>query len=396
MTDEERAEGKVLPICLEEIHRCRPYFIGILAERYGWLPGRISEEMIEKEPRLREHLDHSVTELEILHGVLRNPEMAEHAFFYFRDPAYVENLPGENRAAHRAESPEAAEKLRALKERIRASGLPVREGYANPRTLGALVLRDMREVIDRLFPEDETLDPLDREALDHEAFAESRARVYIPREDYYARLDGHAAGDGPPLVVLGESGSGKSALLEDTETDRAWLLGLLLADTGHPEEAFRVRRHLAEHFRCRELGTKDSLQRSVGNQASILEGLGRLDEAIELHKEREHICRELGNEEGLRESLGDQALILRDWGRLDEAMTLLKDVERICRELGNPEGLALSLASQASALAFGMKKPGEALPLAEEALRISTDHGLTALADQIRPIVNQVRAKRAG
>ena len=28
----------------------------------------------------------SVTELEILHGVLNDPDMAKHAFFYFRDP----------------------------------------------------------------------------------------------------------------------------------------------------------------------------------------------------------------------------------------------------------------------------------------------------------------------
>ena len=25
ITDEQKAEGKVLPLCLEEIHRCRPY-----------------------------------------------------------------------------------------------------------------------------------------------------------------------------------------------------------------------------------------------------------------------------------------------------------------------------------------------------------------------------------
>ena len=32
VTDEQAAEGKVLPICLEEIKRCRPYFIGLLGE----------------------------------------------------------------------------------------------------------------------------------------------------------------------------------------------------------------------------------------------------------------------------------------------------------------------------------------------------------------------------
>ena len=86
ITDEQSAEGQVLPICLEQIQRCKPYFIGLLGERYGWIPDTISQELIEREPWLKGHLQHSVTELEILHGVLNNPEMAGHALFYFRDP----------------------------------------------------------------------------------------------------------------------------------------------------------------------------------------------------------------------------------------------------------------------------------------------------------------------
>src|SRR5438034_11100698 len=37
VTDERKVEGQVLPICLAEIHNCRPYFIGLLGERYGWM-----------------------------------------------------------------------------------------------------------------------------------------------------------------------------------------------------------------------------------------------------------------------------------------------------------------------------------------------------------------------
>ena len=35
VSDEAKAEGKVLPLCLAEIEHCRPYFIGLLGERYG-------------------------------------------------------------------------------------------------------------------------------------------------------------------------------------------------------------------------------------------------------------------------------------------------------------------------------------------------------------------------
>jgi nephrocystin-3 len=54
---------------------------------------------------------------------------------------------------------------------------------------------------------------LEREAAEHEAFARSRARVYVERSTLFAALDAHVASHGPPLVVLGESGGGKSALL---------------------------------------------------------------------------------------------------------------------------------------------------------------------------------------
>lgn len=213
VTDEQKAEGNVLPVCLEEIHRCRPYFIGLLGERYGWVPEKVPQELIELQPWLAGHRERSITELEIVHGVLRNAAMAEHAFFYFRDPSYIDSLPEDRRGEFREDSPEGRTKLAALKDRIRASGSLVRENYRDPVELGQRVLRDLTAVIDFLFPAEEKPDPLDQEAAGHEAFAESRAKVYIGRQDDFDRLGKHAAGDSPPLVLVGESGVGKSALL---------------------------------------------------------------------------------------------------------------------------------------------------------------------------------------
>ena len=213
VTDEAKAEGKVLPICLAEIRGCRPYFLGLLGQRYGWVPDEIPQTLVESEPWLAEHLHHSVTELEILHGVLNDRAMADRAFFYFRDAAYLQQLRPEQRAAFAEPDPTNAQKLAALKERIRRSGLPVREDYPDPITLGELVRADLAAVIDALYPAGEVPDPLQRQRAEHEAYARSRARVYAGRRQYYEALDAHAAGDGPPLVVTGESGSGKSALL---------------------------------------------------------------------------------------------------------------------------------------------------------------------------------------
>jgi hypothetical protein len=181
VTDEQKAAGQVLPICLAEIERCRPYFIGLLGERYGPpvssvpLPPELICELA-----LAGELELSLTELEIQHGVLRNPAMAEHAFFYFRDPAYLERAPtGDNGTDFRCDSQNQAERLRGLKEQICASGLPVRQNYRDPQVLGKLILTDFTALIDRLFPEGFNPDSVEREAAEHRAFAESRTRVYI-------------------------------------------------------------------------------------------------------------------------------------------------------------------------------------------------------------------------
>ena len=101
---------------------------------------------------------------------------------------------------------------------------------------------------------------------------------------------------------------------------------------------------------CLELGNKDGLQRSYGNQAVILKDWGRLEEAMALHKKEQALCLELGNKDGLQRSYGDQAVILQDWGRLEEAMALLKKKETLCLELGNKDDLQRAFGNQALVL----------------------------------------------
>ena len=90
----------------------------------------------------------------------------------------------------------------------------VRENYANPEALGQHVLEDLWAAIDQEHPASAKLSPLQQEARNHESFGESRQRVYVGREADLQHLDDHAAqGEGPPLVVHGESGCGKTALV---------------------------------------------------------------------------------------------------------------------------------------------------------------------------------------
>lgn len=211
VTEEQKAEGQVLPICLDEIRRCRPYFIGLLAERYGWILDGVGPAILAREPWLENYLGRSVTEIEMVSGVLDNPEMADHAFFYFRDPAASAAVQAEH--SFEPSTQDASARLAALKDRIRNSSFPLRDRFRTAQELGDFILADFTQLIDRLFPQELVPDPLERETALHELFASNRARVYIGRDAYYEKLDAHARGDGAPLVVLGASGLGKSALL---------------------------------------------------------------------------------------------------------------------------------------------------------------------------------------
>lgn len=112
-----------------EIEECRPFFIALIGERYGEPPSAVPLEVVTAQPWLVEDTGRSLLELEILHGVLRDPSAATGSLFYFRSPHFPSLVSEQHRARFLAESPEAAERLSGLKDRIRASGRPVFDGY---------------------------------------------------------------------------------------------------------------------------------------------------------------------------------------------------------------------------------------------------------------------------
>ena len=233
VTDEQKAEGAVLPICLAEIDRSRPYFIGLLGQRYGWIPEELPEGITEQLPWLAGLAGTSVTEMEILHGVLNDPSAAEHSFFYTRDPAWVDSrseaermILGEYETDDEiaAVGPEAAataaaqrrERLEELKRKIVATGIPTWQ-YPDPRQMGERVLADFTALIDRLFPDDELPDPLDRDAEAHRAFGRAQTLGQVRRPRLEEQFDAFASGDVQPLVVHAAPGAGTSAIVT------AWL-----------------------------------------------------------------------------------------------------------------------------------------------------------------------------
>jgi nephrocystin-3 len=211
ITAEEAERGEVLPICLAEIDRSRPFFVGLLGERYGWVPAtdHYAPDLLERQPWLDElRGGKSVTELEILHGVLNDPKMAGRALFYFRSPKYAKAKGGDYLAA----SDEDTTRQRSLKDRIRASGVRVRS-YATPDALAMRIERDLWKILDAEFPASQVPESFERECLRHEAFSAPLRRLYFGGEHYQSALEKALKAKEPIIVIEGASGGGKSALV---------------------------------------------------------------------------------------------------------------------------------------------------------------------------------------
>lgn len=85
---EDLREGRILDVCFDYIDSARPFFIGLLGERYGWIPSEsltsaVRERLPDNKRRLLgECKNVSVTEMEILYGAIgNNGENIDHCLF---------------------------------------------------------------------------------------------------------------------------------------------------------------------------------------------------------------------------------------------------------------------------------------------------------------------------
>ncbi|OAD22933.1 TPR repeat-containing protein, partial [Candidatus Thiomargarita nelsonii] len=237
--------GLATPICFQQIDNCQPYFLGLLGEYYGstilpdqrktscadypWIDSgssaktgffhAIRQYLFGREKQQQNYLDRSITELEMTYALFKvgqnhteeqRQALAEKALFYFRSPNYADTLPENERQPYIETDAAKRAKQQKLKERLRAHGCQITE-YQQPNDLKALVLEPLWAKISEEFPDTPT--PQERADFEHEAFAASRQRVYIKRQTDFDRLSQHAQSDDAPLIIVSESGSGKTALL---------------------------------------------------------------------------------------------------------------------------------------------------------------------------------------
>src|SRR4029077_2717652 len=55
VTKEQVESDQALDLCLQQSDECRPFFIGILGERYGWVPTRYAADALKRYGWIQHH-----------------------------------------------------------------------------------------------------------------------------------------------------------------------------------------------------------------------------------------------------------------------------------------------------------------------------------------------------
>lgn len=212
ITENESKNGKVIEICIDEINRTRPFFIGLVGERYGWIPDeqeiKKNRHLEEKYPWVREYIERrcSITEIEMQYGVLNNDSIQDAYFFLKRTKP------------HATSGNEEEEKLSGLRKTIMekaGEGKCTADTYSSLEELGSLIYERLMAMVEKRFPADTALNEFELYNRRQIGRLSSLRQNYIDNQRRVEHLE-QCMEDCNLAIVTGESGCGKSALLANS------------------------------------------------------------------------------------------------------------------------------------------------------------------------------------
>lgn len=202
ITEKESQESKVVQICLEEIDRSHPFFIGVLGGRYGWCP---KDEDVDWHkiipPKYADAVSdiyegRSMTELEVRHGVFRNKKNL-YAAFYLRDLPIDKIEPKQQILRNLVDS---------------QNDFPVHK-YKDIDELTKYILEDFQKLLDQLYPL-ESCNTWESLCKRQNYFLERLTRYYVTNVEAESNMSEFLEQEtGKGLLIIGDSGIGKSTLM---------------------------------------------------------------------------------------------------------------------------------------------------------------------------------------
>ncbi len=220
----------VLSVCMNELEKSRPYFLGILGNRYGWVPPKqLSVEIMHEFGINIDPEGRSITELEILSGSLEAPIKMKPLFF-FRDETVIHLIPEKKRVAyldHGLAPSKDHKKLMDLKERLQQSYPDKIYTYkatwdekvsqlSGLQAFGDMVLENLWTELDEDTKnfKDQTENPIQEDNMLVMSRIAQQVQNSVKRQGIVESLYSKLLSDTPGhLIISGETGSGKSTII---------------------------------------------------------------------------------------------------------------------------------------------------------------------------------------
>lgn len=208
ITDDQRRNGMVISTCLQEIDNSRPFFIGLIGKRYGWVPSHDElkvADLLVKFPKLERYADKgmSITEIEMRYGVL---ESDSHIQSIFMQKAGI--------------VPESGNHITLIRD-IEKSEKTQLFVYASISQLVEQVRREFLKVIEEYRLTEDNVDPHEQEKRLQDRILYEKSEGYVPISNYKHLLSQWANGANDVLVVVGKSGSGRTSLIASWVNENA-------------------------------------------------------------------------------------------------------------------------------------------------------------------------------
>ncbi|WP_431241000.1 DUF4062 domain-containing protein (plasmid) [Mycolicibacterium aichiense] len=221
--DEQQANARIIDVCLREIERCRPLFVGLVGDRYGWVPPatniRDSVKAMGLDPETLPacEVGLSITALEIWFGVMCSTNPAVVCLRQRSLPDTMKTAEDKGISWLRDElvdlavrEPTRVTTLSYPPERDAQSGQPHRSAFAERllRALEPMVLARAVEYARAGASSYEVAATLTRQ---------SGSTVFVGRDQLRSSvIEEIASGSGRGMVIHGPSGIGKTAMLVST------------------------------------------------------------------------------------------------------------------------------------------------------------------------------------
>lgn len=234
ITPEESKEiSRAIDICLANIDKCFPYFLGLLGYRGGTVPRKDEVENAEGAfAGLREHAGHaSVTQMEILHATVKNmgsenAPLAEDPLFLVRGSRALDSVPETERALYlEPDGSILAWQDWLERMRVRSQGKQVevyecawKDGsftdfHIDGAPMKEAVIAHFKQAIGKRFPLEEE-PPETKLVAEMQRTAALLCENYVADEALVRQAQEYIEGDAAcPMIVCGKNGAGKTALL---------------------------------------------------------------------------------------------------------------------------------------------------------------------------------------